>query len=73
MTLVHRLLDAPGADPEAVARGPLEDLLEQRGREVEDDIAGLCAVSAMWRSALGLVALSEEQRADVPALAPYLP
>lgn len=73
VTLVHRLLDASGAAPEAVAEGPLQDLLEQRGREVEDDIAGLCAVDARWRRALRSVALSDEQRSAVPALAPYLP
>ncbi len=72
VTLVHRLLHAPGADAEAVAELPLQDLLEWRGPEVEHDIAGLCAEDALWRQALGFVTLTDEQRSGVPALAPFL-
>ncbi len=73
VTLVHQLLDAPGAFPEIVAYGPLQELLEDRGSEVQDAVAGLCASEPSWRQAVAEVVLTDEQRAAVPALGPYLP
>lgn len=72
VTLMDRLLDAPGADPHIVADGPLQELLEDRGPEVQDDIADLCTRQPVWRQALAAVDLTAEQRAAVPALHPYL-
>jgi hypothetical protein len=72
VALLDRLLDAPGAVPEIVAYGPLQELLEDRGPEVEHDVARLCASELTWRQAVGTVVLTGEQRALVPALAPYL-
>jgi hypothetical protein len=66
-----RLLGAPGAEPEAVAEGPLQDLLEFRGPEVELDVADMCATLSEWRTAVAAVTLTDERRAAVPALAPY--
>lgn len=75
VTLVHRLLHAPDADLAVVAETPLADLLVHRGPEVEQDVAGMCADSEypLWRKAVGLVVLTDEERAAVPALAMYLP
>lgn len=72
VTLMGRLLDAPGADPRIVAEGPLQELLEDRGPEVQHDIADLCARQPIWRQALTAVDLTAEQRAAVPALDAYL-
>jgi hypothetical protein len=72
VTLVHRLLHEPGANPEPVAEMPLTDLLEWRGPEVEQDVAGMCAKDPVWREAVGMVDLDDEHRAAVPALAQYL-
>ncbi len=72
VSLLHRLLDAPDAVPSTVACGPLQELLEDRGPEVENDVAGLCAIEPSWRHAVAQVALTDQQRAAVPALAPYL-
>lgn len=68
VTLVHRLLDAPGADLEAVAEGPLQYLLQQRGSEVLHDVAELCAAVPVWREAVAAVALSAQDRAAAPYL-----
>jgi hypothetical protein len=73
VSLLDRLLDAPGADPEIVAINVLRELLEDRGPEVEHDIARLCASETTWRQAVAHVVLTDEERAAVPALAPYLP
>ena len=73
VTLVHRLLHAPGADLEPVAETPLTALLEWRGPEVEQDVAKMCAEDPVWRRAVGMVVLTDEERAAVPALASYLP
>lgn len=73
VTLVHRLLHAPDADTEHVAETLLRDLLEWRGPEVEHDVAKMCAETPLWREAVRLVTLNDEQRAAVPALARYLP
>jgi alkanesulfonate monooxygenase SsuD/methylene tetrahydromethanopterin reductase-like flavin-dependent oxidoreductase (luciferase family) len=43
VSLLYRLLDAPDAVPSIVAYGPLPELLEDRGPEVEQDVARLCA------------------------------
>jgi len=72
VSLLHRLLDAPDAVPSTVAYGPLQELLEDRGPEVEHDVSDLCAIEPSWRRAVAQVVLTEEQRAAVPALAPYL-
>jgi hypothetical protein len=72
VSLLHRLLDAPGAVPEIVAHGPLQELMEDRGPEIEQDVAGLCATEAVWRRALAAVVLADGERRAVPALAPYL-
>ncbi len=73
VTLVHRLLHEPGADLEPVAETPLQNLLEHRGPEVEHDVTGMCAKDPVWRQAVGMVALTDEERAAVPELARYLP
>ncbi len=73
VSLLHRLLDAPDAVPSTVACGPLQELLEDRGSEVQDAVAGLCASEPSWRQAVAQVVLTDEQRAAVPALGPYLP
>lgn len=72
VTLMYRLLDAPGADPRIVAEGPLQELLEDRGPEVQEDIADLCTRQPMWRQAVAAVELTPAQRAAVPALEAYL-
>jgi len=72
VSLLDRLLDAPGAAPEIVAYGPLQALLEDRGPEVEHDVARLCASETTWREAVGFVVLTDKQQAAVPALAAYL-
>lgn len=33
----------------------------------------MCAEDPIWREAVGMVVLTDEERATVPALAPYLP
>lgn len=72
VSLLDRLLDAPGAVPEIVAHNLLQELVEDRGPEVEDDVARLCASETTWRTAVGFVVLTDDQRAGVPALVPYL-
>ncbi len=72
VTLVHRLLHEPGATLGPVAEAPLTDLLEQRGPEVQDDVAGMCTKDPVWREAVGMVVLTDEERNGLPALAPYL-
>jgi len=71
VTLLYRLLDAPGAVPEVVSYGPMQGPLEDRGPEVEQDIVRLCASEPTWRQAVAEVVLPDEQHAAVPALLPY--
>ena len=66
------LLDASGAVPETVAFGPPQELLEDRGPEIEQDVAGLCASQLVRRRAVAAVVLDDGQRRVVPALARYL-
>ena len=72
VTLMHRLLTAPGADPQIVAYGPLQELLEDCGPEVQHDIADLCTSQPIWRQALAAIDLINDRRAAIPALQPYL-
>lgn len=71
--LGHRLLHEPGTDVGPVAETPLQNLLEHRGAEVEHDVARMCAKGSVWREAVGMVVLADEERAAVPALARHLP
>lgn len=73
VSLLDRLLDAPGADPAVVAGSLLQPLLEARGPDVADDVARLCAAEPGWRQAVLAVRLAPAHRASIPALAPYLP
>ena len=58
--VVDDLLSADGADPEIVAYGPLERLLEERGQEVAGLVAGRCRDDVAWRAAVRACALSDQ-------------
>lgn len=72
VSLIDHLLDAPGADPARLGRGPLQELLEARGPEVADRIAVFAALYPDWRAALAQVRLEPHQAAAVPAVRGWL-
>jgi hypothetical protein len=73
IALIDAMLRAPGADPDRVGVGPLEDLLGQYGQAVAERVAVLARQEPLWRAALGSCNLEPAEAARVPSLAVYLP
>ena len=73
VSLLWRLVNAPGAVPEIVGDGPLTYLLQIRGPEVEQDVAETCASDPLFRQAMAAVDLTDDERAALPQLDRYLP
>jgi hypothetical protein len=70
--LLDRLLDVPNPDLCAVACcGPLRDVLEDRGPDVQEEIADLCQRHDQWRQAVW--AADPCNAEDLDALRPWLP
>jgi hypothetical protein len=72
VAMLDNLLAADAADPAVVGCGPLERLLDERGPEADERVAGLCASDPAWRAAVAAAGLSEGAASSLPRLAPYL-
>jgi len=73
LSLLDALLEASGADAFYVGAGPVEDLLDRYGAQVQEALAQRCRTSASWRQAVGCVWLDVPLRQCLPLLAEYLP